>query len=287
MAADCHIHMVLDGADYKAALARHRPAADEAWVRRTLAGYRDAGFTFLRDGGDAPGACRLAARLAPAYGIDYRSPAFPIHKVGHYGGFIGRGFSDFAGYRALVDEARALGADFIKVMVAGLMDFRRFGVVTDTPLPAGEMRDMVAYAHDCGLAVMAHVNGAQAVKDALAAGVDSVEHGAYQDDEGLHQLAESGAVWVPTAVTIANLRGRGRYPEDQVARILERQLRSVAAAARYGARIAAGSDAGAWQVFHGRGGLEEAALLGGVLGPDGPAILADGLAEIRRRFRRA
>lgn len=284
MIGDCHIHMVLDGIYYKDAIARHRSVPDEAWIRQVLARYQALGVTFLRDGGDAWGAGALAARLAPEYGIDYRTPIFPIHQKGHYGAFIGRGFSDFAEYRALVEEARRSGADFIKVMTAGLMDFDHFGTVTDTPLPADLVHDMVAFAHDLGLSVMVHVNGAEAVGRALSAGADSIEHGSYLDDERLHQLAESKAVWVPTAVTIGNLRGQGRFDEAAVEHILAMQLGNVRKAAALGAKIAPGSDAGAWKVFHGQGALDEYALLETALGPDTDRVLADGLETIRRRF---
>ena len=56
---------------------------------------------------------------------------------------------------------------------------------------------------------MAHANGAEVVRSAAEAGVDSVEHGAYLDGEALHAMAENGTVWVPTLSTIGNLRGRG------------------------------------------------------------------------------
>ena len=287
MIGDCHVHMVLDGIYYKDAIARHRNGPDEALVRQVLSRYRELGITFLRDGGDAFGAAALAARLAPEYGIDYRTPLYPIHRKGHYGAFIGRGFDDFAEYRALVEEARRGGADFIKLMTAGLMDFDHFGVVTDTPLPPDLVRDMVAFAHDQGLAVMVHVNGAEAVGWALSAGADSIEHGSYLDDERLHQLAESEAVWVPTAVTIGNLRGTGRYDEGAVEEILAMQLGNVKKAAALGAKIAPGSDAGAWKVFHGQGALDEYALLRQALGADAERLLADGLDAIRSRFHRS
>ena len=286
MLGDCHIHMVLDGIYYKDAIARHRNGPLEPLVRRTLSRYRDLGITFLRDGGDAWGVGALAARLAPEYGIDYRTPCFPIHRKGHYGAFIGRGFSDFGEFRALTEEARAGGADFLKIMASGLMDFDHFGVITDTPLPADLLRDMVAYAHDRGLAVMVHVNGAEAVGRCLDAGADSIEHGSYLDGERLHQLSESKAVWVPTAVTIGNLRGTGRYPEAEVERILAMQLENVKQAAALGAVIAPGSDAGAWKVLHGQGTLDEYALLRQALGENADRILSDGLEAVRRRFRR-
>ncbi len=204
---DCHIHMVLDGVNWRESIARHKAAPQEALIRKTLAQYQALGYTYLRDGGDRWGAGALAAKLAPEYGIRYRTPCFPIYKTGHYGSFIGRGFSTPAEYRALVRAAKAAGAHFIKIMISGLMDFEHYGVLTDEPLAPGEIADMIAGAHDEGFSVMAHANGDSAVRAALAAGVDSIEHGAYLSPETRSQLAESHAVWVPTLVTIGNLIG--------------------------------------------------------------------------------
>ena len=284
MPGDCHIHMALDGGPWRAALARHENGADEAAVRAVLADYRARGITFLRDGGDRWGAGLLAAKLAPEYGIAYLAPAYPIYKNGRYGSFIGRGFDDFAGYRALVQNTRALGGSFVKIMISELMDFTRYGRLTSRPLSAGEIRDMIALAHDEGFAVMAHANGDETVAAALAAGVDSVEHGAYLREETLCRLAESEAVWVPTLVTIGNLIGDGRYPDAVLKPLLETQMENVREAAARGAKIAAGSDAGAYRVPHGRGTLDEYALLQKALGSGAERVLAEGLAEIRRRF---
>ena len=202
MRADCHIHMVLDGVYWKAAIAHQKERVDEALVRQRLEEYRRCGAEYLRDGGDAWGVGLFASQIALEYGIRYRTPAFPIHKNGHYGGFIGRGFDDMVQYRALVAEARAQGAHFIKIMISGLMDFDHLGVLTDEPLTEAEIHDMIAIAHDAGFAVMAHANGDKTVAAAIRAGVDSVEHGAYLEKETLHLLAERGTVWVPTLVTI-------------------------------------------------------------------------------------
>ena len=189
MLGDCHIHLALDGYDYKAALGRHREAVDDEPIHAALARYRELGVTFLRDGGDKFGVSRRARELAPQYGIDYRSPIFPIHRKGRYGGFIGRGYDNLTEYRQLVAEAKAQGADFIKLMLSGIMDFSHFGVISDEPLPPSEVHDLVAIAHDAGFPVMAHVNGADRMAAALDAGIDSLEHGGYANDEVLHQLA--------------------------------------------------------------------------------------------------
>ena len=243
---DCHIHMVLDGVNWRESIARHKAAPQEALIRKTLAQYQALGYTYLRDGGDRWGAGALAAKLAPEYGIRYRTPCFPIYKTGHYGSFIGRGFSTPAEYRALVRAAKAAGAHFIKIMISGLMDFEHYGVLTDEPLAPGEIADMIACAHDEGFSVMAHANGDSAVRAALAAGVDSIEHGAYLSPETRSQLAESHAVWVPPLVTIGNLIGDGRFPDAALRPLLAFQQRSVRDAAAQGARIACGSDAGAY-----------------------------------------
>ena len=273
---DCHIHMVLDGVNWRESIARHKAAPQEALIRKTLAQYQALGYTYLRDGGDRWGAGALAAKLAPEYGIRYRTPCFPIYKTGHYGSFIGRGFSTPAEYRALVRAAKAAGAHFIKIMISGLMDFEHYGVLTDEPLAPGEIADMIAGAHDEGFSVMAHANGDSAVRAALAAGVDSIEHGAYLSPETRSQLAESHAVWVPTLVTIGNLIGDGRFPDAALRPLLAFQQRSVRDAAAQGARIACGSDAGAYRVLHAQGGLDEQALLRRTLGPTADQILTQG-----------
>ncbi len=281
---DCHIHMVLDGVNWKDAIARHKAAPQEALIRQTLECYQALGFSYLRDGGDRWGVCALAAGLAPEYGIRYRSPGFPIYKNGHYGSFIGRGFDSFAEYRALIREARAHGAQFIKLMISGLMDFDHYGVLTDEPLPPELIRDMIACAHDEGFSVMAHANGDGTVCAALAGGVDSIEHGAYLTDEALCRLAESHAVWVPTLVTIGNLIGCGRFPDTVLKPLLAYQMNAVQKAAALGAKIACGSDAGAYRVLHGQGGIDERALLRRAIGEDADTVLEAGTAAIMARF---
>ena len=251
MKADCHIHAVLDGVQWREAIARHEKKPDEAFVRRMLACYREQGYSYLRDGGDRWGAGMLARRLAPEYGITYRTPGAPLCARGHYGSFIGTAYSDFREYHALVCKARTEGADFIKIMISGLMDFDRFGVLTEPGLPAQWIRELVHIAHQEGMSVMAHANGTETVLPAAMAGVDSVEHGAYLHEEALHAMAEAGTVWVPTLSTVGNLRGRGRFCETAVEQILENAMETVGAFHAMGGLLAPGTDAGAWSVPHG------------------------------------
>ena len=130
MIADCHMHMILDGVFWKSAIARHDPTPDIPWIREVLKTYQNLGFTYLRDGGDRWGAGAKARELAPEYGITYRTPLAPLCKAGHYGTFIGEKYENFKEYAALVKKHRKNGADFIKIMISGLMDFDRYGVLT-------------------------------------------------------------------------------------------------------------------------------------------------------------
>lgn len=279
---DCHIHMVLDGMDWRAALQRHQPKPEDGWIRRTLALYHSLGVTYLRDGGDRWGVGVRARSLAPEYGICYRTPLAPLYKLGHYGGLLGVGFSDLREYASLVARARQEGADFLKIMISGLMDFDHFGVLTETELERAEIRELIHIAHQEGLAVMAHANGASTVEAAAEAGADSIEHGAYLDDGALHAMVENGVVWVPTLSTIGNLRGRGRFDERAVAAILESSLRNVQAFARMGGLLAPGTDAGAWAVPHGT--QTEFPLFEMALGGRTQAALERGVAALREKF---
>ena len=272
MRADCHMHMVLDGVEWRAAIARHKEAPQENFIRNVLARYRDLGYTYLRDGGDRWGVGAKARELANEYGITYRTPLAPLCKAGHYGSFIGTAYEDLKEYARLVVKTRQDGGDFIKIMISGLMDFDRFGVLTQKGLPEDEIRELIHIAHEEGMAVMAHANGADTVRAAAEAGVDSVEHGAYLNEDALHAMQEADTVWVPTMSTVGNLRGKGRFSEADVERILESALINVAAFHAMGGLLAAGTDAGAWAVPHGStteegyfamAGVEEDALCQG------------------------
>lgn len=282
MNCDCHIHMVLDGLDWKAAIAAHREAPNDAIIRMNLRRWQAAGMTYLREGGDRWGVGARARALAPEYGIRLVTPLSPLYKAGHYGSFIGTAFETPQEYAALVEKQKKDGADFIKIMISGLMDFDRFGVLTQEGLEPALIRELVHIAHEEGLAVMAHANGARTVQAAAQAGVDSVEHGAYLDEEALHAMQEAGTVWVPTLSTIGNLRGKGRFQEQAVAQIFQSAAENVRRFAALGGLLAPGSDAGAWAVPH--GSLSEYKLLRDVLGENAEDVLKKGSDKIKAVF---
>lgn len=275
--ADNHIHIALP----------EKELLDEQIIAR-LELYRDAGVTFLRDGGDKYGVSSRAKKLASDIGITYLTPAFPIFKEGHYGAFIGKAYSDIDGFKSLVDEAIESGADFIKIMASGIVDFNFYGVLLDgkekqmvaeieeikvtdhdhdhdhdheddmdghgyeaslykkeqPAIASDELTEMVDYCHSKGLSVMCHVNGAVNIKAAIEAGVDTIEHGFYMDEECAGMLAESDIIWVPTVTPVAALVGNKDIKQDVLKQILAEHIKMINRVWYLGGMIALGTDAG-------------------------------------------
>ena len=288
MFGECHAHIIMNGVNYRQAIDMHKYGPDGQIIREHLKAYQDRGITFVRDGGDALGVSMRAKELASEYGIDYRTPIFAIHKEGHYGSIVGKSFATMREFHDRVLEAKNAGADFIKIMTTGIMEFNAHGAVTGTPLDAAEVKEMVHIAHEEGLAVMSHTNGNYGVQAALSAGVDSLEHGNYMNEESLVMFAESDTVWVPTLVTVRNLLGDGRYEDDALKPIVESAEENIRKAFQLGVKVALGSDAGAYRVIHGKGIQDEVQAFVQIL-RDREAVyrwLADGESEIRKRFIR-
>ena len=287
MKADCHIHMVLDGADWRGAIGRHRNGPDREWIRGRLREYAAAGFAYLRDGGDKWGVGAAAREMAGEWGITYRTPLAPLVCAGHYGGFIGEKYSDLREYAALVKQRREQGADFIKLMISGIMDFDRFGVLSEPGLPSELIRELIHIAHAEGFAGMCHANGARTVEAAAQAGADSVEHGAYLGEDALCAMKENGTVWCPTLSAIGNLRGRGRFDEKAVSAIYDSAVENLCRFAKMNGLIAPGSDAGAWSVSHAAGGNDEYGHLSQALGDKWKTYLDAGTDAVFAKFQPA
>lgn len=282
MKADCHMHMLLDGRDWKASIARHRESPHISTIRSALEIYQKQGYTYLRDGGDRWGVGTAARAIAPEYGITYRTPLSPLCKAGHYGSFIGEVYGNLKEYITLVRHHRKQGADFIKIMISGLMDFDHAGILTEEGLSSAEIRELIYISHEEGFPVMAHCNGARTMEAAAVAGVDSIEHGAYADSDALAAMVSNKTIWVPTVSTIANLRDTGRFDERAVAAILESAAGNIRRFAALGGILAPGSDAGAWAVPHGAD--TEHKLLAEILGEGADSILLQGTQAIMKRF---
>ena len=115
----------------------------------------------------------------------------------------------------------------------------------------------VRTAHDAGLKIAAHYVGYEGSRQAGEAGVDSLEHGTYLDDETVRMMADKGTYFVPTMSTWDTRERLGGHLEtfrDQMTTTLERKENSSASfrrALRAGVKIAAGSDAGGSPARHG------------------------------------
>lgn len=250
MLGECHAHVIMDGKNYKEAVSLHKNGVVEAVIHECFAKYRDAKITFIRDGGDCFGVSGRAKEIAPDYGIEYVTPMFAIHKSGHYGGIVGRGFENLKEYGQLVKEVKQAGGDFIKIMISGLIDFKAYGVLSEKGLSREMIGEMIRIAHEEGMAVMAHCNGARTMEAAAAAGVDSIEHGAYSDEPALKVMAENQVIWTPTVSPIGNLKGGGRFDDEITKKITDVHLKMIGEYVKMGGHIALGSDAGAWRVPH-------------------------------------
>ena len=167
------------------------------------------------------------------------------------------------------------GAELIKVCCSG-------GVMSLTGPPGAqhysdeELRAIVDEAHRRGLRVAAHTHGADAVKHAVAAGIDCIEHGFLVDDEAIAMMVEHGTFLVSTRRLAEGMDVSHAPPELQAkaAEMFPKSRTSIVAAYEAGVKIAVGTDAPA--IPHGKkrrrachpGRLGPSAV-GGAAGGDG------------------
>jgi imidazolonepropionase-like amidohydrolase len=234
---------------------------------RNLEATLGAGITTVRDAGGAD----LGVKQAVDEGI-VRGPRLQISLTmlsqtgGHGDGWLPSGgtsqlFTDYPGMPSQivdgVDEARRKvrelvrgGADVIKIATSG-------GVLSprDSPDQPGfsfeEIEVMVAEASAAGLWVMSHAQSALGIKNAVRAGVRSIEHGIYLDDEAIELMLERGAYLVPTLVAPTGVTRAAEagvpIPANvltKAAEVVEAHRDSFRRAVGAGVRIAMGTDSG-------------------------------------------
>jgi imidazolonepropionase-like amidohydrolase len=262
---DCHVHLCLGGEpDVVGAIEAESPhmtllkAAHAA--RRTI----EAGFTTVRDlgfrdhsifalqqaitSGMIPGPRILAAGLA-------------ICMPGGHARFIGRETAGAEAVRATVRDQINAGAEVIKVIASG-------GVLTpgtspdEAQMTVEELRAAVDEAGRQGRRVAAHAHGATGMKNALRAGVHSIEHATLMDDEARAMMKQQGVYMVPTLSALATTAGCGTgcgIPASAVQKarhMVKRHERSFTLAHEGGLAIALGTDAGTPFNYHGENAQE-------------------------------
>jgi imidazolonepropionase-like amidohydrolase len=148
--------------------------------------------------------------------------------------------------RAKVREVIRAGADFIKIATTGgVSSYRR--EPRQQLFTEEEVTAIVDEAHAWGRPVACHALGGPGVLMAVRAGVDSIEHGVWLDDETIQEMATRGTWYVPT-LSAYELHAR-HGPHLQKARateIIESHMGSVQRALQAGVRVACGSDAGVY-----------------------------------------
>jgi imidazolonepropionase-like amidohydrolase len=211
---DCHAHVLGNQKDQSSTADLRMSSAQGAiWGVYNLQTWLAHGFTALRDAGEADtGYGQLALRNSVERGL-IKGP-----RMVSAGNFIsltgGHGDADvLAPDKALsrhpniadtVDEVSIAvrrdikyGADWIKLMATGgVMD--PISDYTVQELSEAQMAEAVEVAHRAGKKVMAHAEGAEGIKAAVRAGVDSIEHGTVLDEEGAKLMEQRGTWLVPT-----------------------------------------------------------------------------------------
>ena len=150
---------------------------------------------------------------------------------------------------ARVRLASQYGADLIKITATGGV-LSQQGRGLEAHFTDEEMRAIVETAESLGLRVAAHAHGARGIEAAARAGVQTIEHGTYVDEQAARVMNENGTVLVPTLMAFEGIRqnlGTGFYTP-----VVEAKIREVAEVAdtiiqrarANGVRIAFGTDAG-------------------------------------------
>ncbi len=249
---DCHVH--LTSAGDPAELTTRESIATKAWraghnARKTLM----AGFTTVRDLG-APEQLNIHLAKAIESGL-IEGPAVLAAGLGvtmtggHGHGFIAREADGPDEVRKAVREQLRAGAGAIKLFASG-------GVMTPGVNPRSpsftedELAAGVEEAHKAFRVVAAHAQATEGIKNAVRAGVDSIEHGVWLDEEAIELMLENGTTLVPTLTAPAVMAERGQaegvaaYAIEKSNLVLADHLASFEAAVRAGVRVAMGTDQG-------------------------------------------
>ncbi|CQR72554.1 imidazolonepropionase [Sporomusa ovata DSM 2662] len=260
---DPHVHLFLEGiSDLKSRTLRWKEDKETTLLRavNNLTRTIRHGVTTVRDLG-GPFAINTLLKKAVKQGIvtgpRVLSASQAISITGghfHYAG--GREADGPDEVVKAVREQVKVGADCIKIMMTGCVNFVRqdAGVVE---LSLSEAQAAVAEARHLKKMIAAHANGVDGVRQSLAVGVNTLEHGALIDAATTDMITESRVYWIPTLVPFERMMDYGRTHETRtlpaagVEAVYRQHHAMVQRAYQAGAKIVAGTDAGALGVGHG------------------------------------
>jgi imidazolonepropionase-like amidohydrolase len=267
---DCHVHLCADaGPDFAGQLSTDSVPMG---TLRALAGCTAlirAGVTTVRDcGGHSNIAIDVgrAIRDGIVDGPDVIAAGRVITMTGGHCHYIGREADGPDGVREAVRAEIKAGAGVIKTMATG-------GVLTPGVSPGQvalvpeELAVIVEEAHNAGKRVACHAIGNAGIKNALRAGVDSVEHAIHLDAEAIDLLRKTGAFVVPTLIALeeeieAGKEGKiAEWLYQKALRERESHRASCSAAIEAGVNLAVGTDSGTPFNPHGRVWRETALLI--------------------------
>jgi len=195
------------------------------------------------------------------------SPGAAIYHRGHYGGFMSKAIEDYSSLKDCVEDRIYSGADRIKLIATGIIDFKSGSITKPPQMSAEEVSSVVSIAKSFGRQTFAHASGDTGIENVIAGGVDSVEHGFFIREDQLGKMSDRQIAWVPTFAPVqaqldnADIFGWDEGTKSNLHRILARHMESLTKASRMGVQIIAGSDAGSQGVPHGLGLLYELELM--------------------------
>jgi len=195
------------------------------------------------------------------------SPGAAIHHRGRYGSFMAEAFEDCLTPRQCVEERVKAGADRIKLIPTGIINFKKGAVTTAPQMSAERVGDFVAAAKAFGRQTLAHASGDAGIDHVIDGGVDSIEHGFFVRDDQLAKMRDKQIAWVPTFAPVqcqvdhAERMGWDAEIVGNLKKILDQHAKSLVKAHAMGVQVIAGADAGSYGVAHGLGFLYELELM--------------------------
>ncbi|WP_458206457.1 amidohydrolase family protein [Haladaptatus sp. NG-SE-30] len=255
---DSHVHLMMDGRPDPASTVGESETMLAYRATANLRAALETGVTTVRDLG-APSSLALDAARAVDEGVvdGPRVVACGENVVmtGGHGHWFGREADGRAEVKKAAREQLKRGADVIKCMATG--GVLTEGAITGAPeLDEGELTALVETASAKRVPTAAHAHGSAGIKNAVRAGISSIEHGTFMDREAAELMAERGTYWVPTAKALHGIVDEGveaGIPEFAVEKAEEAAAAFEEAfehAIDAGVTVAMGTDAGTPFNFH-------------------------------------